>query len=42
MYYYKNKILNFEHKYVDDEQGLNQKEGKEKLHPAFCCSRSRA
>lgn len=31
MQYYKNKILNFEHKYVDDEQGLTQKEGKEKL-----------
>ena len=31
MRYYKNKILNFEHKYVDDEQGLTQKEGKEKL-----------
>lgn len=31
MNYYKNKILNFEPKYVKDEQGLTQKEGKDKL-----------
>ena len=31
MSYYKNKILNFESKYVRDEQGLTQKEGKDKL-----------